>query len=320
MHFITDHKTKKSSNALPQYHNSKTRTQINNNMPEFSRLKPLPNIPDFILDFIHYSSYNMAVVSSNRYKPSHQRLSTSRILYGIIVITLVVAMWQMLFIDDSSSLNHILEANLRSERVNYKKGKVSRPVITSAIFDESDWDAKNKFIAAMKRIVPNSCGYTGGLNDLKPEELHPVAGKRHMITPPKGGKLSLVCCDTTKGPLAALVHHSWAPLGAEHFMDMVTSQYFDSGVPMMRCMKDFLCQFGINSDPAVTKKFKSNIEDDPNWLPEGPKYRENSDGVKRFAKGYLAYAGGGKNSVSGIVYLIHTESRRVSNIRTFPLL
>lgn len=289
-------------------------------MPEFSRLKPLPNIPDFILDFIHYSSYNMAVVSSNRYKPSHQRLSTSRILYGIIVITLVVAMWQMLFIDDSSSLNHILEANLRSERVNYKKGKVSRPVITSAIFDESDWDAKNKFIAAMKRIVPNSCGYTGGLNDLKPEELHPVAGKRHMITPPKGGKLSLVCCDTTKGPLAAVVHHSWAPLGAEHFMDMVTSQYFDSGVPMMRCMKDFLCQFGINSDPAVTKKFKSNIEDDPNWLPEGPKYRENSDGVKRFAKGYLAYAGGGKNSVSGIVYLIHTESRRVSNIRTFPLL
>jgi hypothetical protein len=81
-------------------------------------------------------------------------------------------------------------------------------------------------------------------------------------------------------------------------MNMVTSQYFDSGVPMMRCMKDFLCQFGINSDPTVTKTFKSNIKDDPNWLPEGPEYRENADGVKRFAKGYLAYAGGGKNSVS----------------------
>jgi hypothetical protein len=81
-------------------------------------------------------------------------------------------------------------------------------------------------------------------------------------------------------------------------MNMVTSQYFDSGVPMMRCMKDFLCQFGINSDPTVTKTFKSNIKDDPNWLPEGPKYRENADGVKRFAKGYLAYAGGGENSVS----------------------
>jgi hypothetical protein len=89
-------------------------------------------------------------------------------------------------------------------------------------------------------------------------------------------------------------------------MNMVTSQYFDSTVPMMRCIKDFLCQFGINSDPTVTKKFKGNIEDDPNWLPEGPKYRENSDGVKRFAKGYLAYAGGGKNTVSGIAYPIHT--------------
>jgi hypothetical protein len=151
----------------------------------------------------------MAVVSKNRYKPNHQRWPIRRILYGLIVITLVVAVWQMFFIgDSSSSLNHI-EANLRSERVNYKKGKVARPVITSAIFDESDWDAKNKYIAAMKKIVPNSCGYTDGLNDLKPEELHPVAGKRHMITPPKDGKLSLVCCDTTKGPLALVVHRKF---------------------------------------------------------------------------------------------------------------
>jgi hypothetical protein len=37
------------------------------------------------------------------------------------------------------------------------------------------------------------------------------------------------------------------------------------------------------------------MPDDRNWLPEGSKNREKN-GVKRFAKGYLAYAGAGKNS------------------------
>lgn len=252
---------------------------------------------------------------SNRYKPPYQRLTSTRrvlivTLSGFILVTFVVSLWQILFIDDgnmislsssgTSSLNHIIETNSRSERVNYKKGEASRPIITSAIFDESDWNEWNKNIAGTKEKVQNSCRNTGtvGLKYLKPEELHPVAGKRHMITPPKDdGRLSLVCCDTTKGPLEIVVHPNWAPLGAKLFLKMVTSGYFDSGVPMMRCLNGFLCQFGINSERDVTKNFHiGKIKDDPNWLPEGPKYRQNSDGVKRFAIGYLAYAGSGKES------------------------
>ena len=37
-------------------------------------------------------------------------------------------------------------------------------------------------------------------------------------------------------------------------------------------------------------------KDDKPWLPQGPKFRQNEDGVKRFAQGYLAYAGGGPNT------------------------
>ncbi|CAJ1959590.1 unnamed protein product [Cylindrotheca closterium] len=142
-----------------------------------------------------------------------------------------------------------------------------------------------------------SCMYRS-LSDLSEEELQPMEGPRHMVTPPIGGKLSLVCCQTTVGPLSILVHYKWAPLGAAHFMEMVTTGYFNSGVPFMRCIKNFLCQFGLNSDPTAKQKLptKGSIEDDPNWLPEGPNHRENKQGVKRFARGYLAYAGGGKNS------------------------
>jgi cyclophilin family peptidyl-prolyl cis-trans isomerase len=142
---------------------------------------------------------------------------------------------------------------------------------------------------------PNTCSYQS-LDDLSEPELHPVSGERHMIQPPVGGKISLVCCATTVGPLTIVAHHQWAPLGAKRFMEMVTTGYFQSGVPLMRCIQNSLCQFGLNSDPTKLKDFGDTIDDDPNWLPEGPDFRENEQGVKRFAAGYLAYAGAGKHS------------------------
>lgn len=243
-----------------------------------------------------------------------------KVLAGLLLVPLGFVAYQMVIIDSMNTIsmeslgiglelvrdnpNHPRRSNgsaatagahnkQDSERAS--KG-LRHPSLTSAIFDESAWEDSNHRIADMMGIKANSCGYEKGLKTLKSEEVNPKAGSRHMVDPPSGGKLSLVCCDTTKGPLAMLAHHNWAPLGTERFLEMVTTGYFDSGVPMMRCVKGFLCQFGLNNDPKVSKKFEKSIKDDPNWLPEGPKYRENKNGVKRFARGYLAYAGSGKNS------------------------
>ena len=62
----------------------------------------------------------------------------------------------------------------------------------------------------------------------------------------------------------------------------------------MRCIHGFLCQFGLAG--SASRQFSQTLEDDPNWLPEGPEHRKNKDGVHRFATGYMAYAGGGPNS------------------------
>lgn len=152
--------------------------------------------------------------------------------------------------------------------------------------------------------VPNNVGLThrlaqcpyASISDLSDAEIRPTKGKRHMVAPPEGGSLTLVCCQTTKGPWSILVHHSWAPLGAGRFVEMVQKGYFSATVPMMRCLRGFLCQFGLSGDPAMTKQFRQTIPDDTNWLPEGPMFKENDIGTKRFAKGYLAYAGGGPNT------------------------
>jgi peptidyl-prolyl cis-trans isomerase A (cyclophilin A) len=139
----------------------------------------------------------------------------------------------------------------------------------------------------------SQCPVTSFQN-LSEEELYPKAGNRHMVDPPKGGSVSLVCCHTTKGPMSFLLHEKWAPLGVARFLDMVKNDYFRSNVPLFRCTD--ACQFGIAGDPQVTKKFKSRLKDDPMWLPTGPTYRKNDRGIRRYPQGYITYAGSGNNS------------------------
>jgi peptidyl-prolyl cis-trans isomerase A (cyclophilin A) len=136
----------------------------------------------------------------------------------------------------------------------------------------------------------STCPYRSW-HDLTEGEQHPAASaKRHMVTPPAGGIVTLVCCQTTVGPWNIAIHHKWAPLGAQRFLDMVEADYFNNqNVPLMRCVHNFLCQFGLAGE--ASRQFPGSIPDDPNWVPEGPTHRENSLGVKRFSRGYMAFAG-----------------------------
>jgi cyclophilin family peptidyl-prolyl cis-trans isomerase len=120
--------------------------------------------------------------------------------------------------------------------------------------------------------------------------------RKHIVAPP-AGPVTIVCCNSTKGVLTLEIHPTWAPNGAKRFLDMVRDNFFCTQVPMFRALKGFLIQFGLAGDPAVHKRYHSygNLKDDPPWLPFGPTGRE-INGVKRYQKGYLGYAGAGKNS------------------------
>lgn len=133
-------------------------------------------------------------------------------------------------------------------------------------------------------------------------EIPPVDSGPHIVAPP-AGPVDLVCCVTTKGVWNIAVHKAWAPIGADNFLKMVTTGFFSSRVPLFRSLKGFLIQFGLAGDPAVQTSFETsvlkgkhgNLADDPPWLPLGPSGRQVNK-VARFQKGYLAYAGAGKNS------------------------
>lgn len=121
-------------------------------------------------------------------------------------------------------------------------------------------------ITTTKNEVDGAGPTIRSLADLTEAELHPRAGPtRHIVTPPADQlPIKLVTCTTTVGYLHVsvillcscccssakskllthsdaslcspstnqqiLVHPSWAPLGAERFLEMVTSKYFSSKV------------------------------------------------------------------------------------------
>ena len=118
----------------------------------------------------------------------------------------------------------------------------------------------------------------------------------HIVEPPSGS-ITLVCCNTTKGVINIEVHPTWAPKGAERFLHMVRSGFFSTHVGLFRALKNFLVQFGLAGDPSVQKQFHKmgSLKDDPSWLPLGPTGRK-INGISRYQRGYLGYAGAGPNS------------------------
>lgn len=67
---------------------------------------------------------------------------------------------------------------------------------------------------------------------------------------------------TSKGPVIITVHRDWAPLGAQRFYELVKAGYYD-GARFFRIVPNFVIQFGLAANPAVTKKWDKAIKDDP---------------------------------------------------------
>ena len=69
--------------------------------------------------------------------------------------------------------------------------------------------------------------------------------------------------DTSAGAFVVEVHRAWAPHGADRFYNLVKNGFFDD-VRFFRVISNFMVQFGINGDPAVSSPWRSaRIPDDP---------------------------------------------------------
>ena len=69
--------------------------------------------------------------------------------------------------------------------------------------------------------------------------------------------------DTTKGPVVIEVTRAWATNGADRFYNLVKNGFYDD-VRFFRVVPNFMVQFGMNGNPAVTKAWQAaKMNDDP---------------------------------------------------------
>jgi peptidyl-prolyl cis-trans isomerase A (cyclophilin A) len=68
--------------------------------------------------------------------------------------------------------------------------------------------------------------------------------------------------ETSRGPVVIEVTRADAPIGADRFYNLVKANYFEGG-RFFRVIPGFMAQFGLASDPAVSKAWDVPIEDDP---------------------------------------------------------
>jgi peptidyl-prolyl cis-trans isomerase A (cyclophilin A) len=109
--------------------------------------------------------------------------------------------------------------------------------------------------------------------------------KRFAKTAPDSFDVAMA---TTKGTLVVRVHRQWSPHGADRFHALVRNRYFDD-VAFHRTIRNFVAQFGIPGDPAVTAAWTRR------FIPDDTVRAKNE-------RGTLTFARGGPNSRSTQLY------------------
>ena len=90
-----------------------------------------------------------------------------------------------------------------------------------------------------------------------------LASCSHVPRAAEAPALYRVVFTTNQGPFTVEVHRDWAPLGADHFYELVKAGFYD-GNRFFRLVPGFVVQWGINGDPAVQGKWRDKmIQDDP---------------------------------------------------------
>jgi peptidyl-prolyl cis-trans isomerase A (cyclophilin A) len=83
--------------------------------------------------------------------------------------------------------------------------------------------------------------------------------------------------DTSGGAIVIQVHRSWAPLAADRFYNLVKNGFYDD-VRFFRVVPNFMVQFGMHGNPAITKAWSATT------LKDEPTTQTNKRGYITFAR------------------------------------
>jgi peptidyl-prolyl cis-trans isomerase A (cyclophilin A) len=109
--------------------------------------------------------------------------------------------------------------------------------------------------------------------------------------------------NTTKGLIVILVHRDWAPIAADRFYNLVKNGFYDEA-RFFRVVPNFMVQFGMNANPAVTKAWSgTTMKDEP--TKQGNK------------KGYVTFARTGAPNSRGTQLFINYKDNNFLDAQGF---
>ena len=133
----------------------------------------------------------------------------------------------------------------------------------------------------------------------RPAPLTEPTDSRFLLVAPDSFDVDMV---TTKGSMTVRVRRNWAPIGADRFYALVRNQYFDS-VAFHRTIRNFVAQFGIHGDTAVSRAWRGkSILDDPVKVV--------------YQKGTLSYASRGPNTRSVQLFFNTVDNPSLDTLTT----
>ena len=83
---------------------------------------------------------------------------------------------------------------------------------------------------------------------------------------------------TTKGTMMVRAYRAWSPHGVDRFHELVRARFFED-VAFHRTMRNFVAQFGIHGDTAVSRAWNNRT------IPDDTVRAKNERGTISFARG-----------------------------------
>jgi len=117
--------------------------------------------------------------------------------------------------------------------------------------------------ALVASVLLFSCG---------PAEKQPEAAPKRLTAPP----VYKAKLETNEGTVVVEVVRDWAPRGADRFYELVNAKFYD-GCRFFRVVRNFVAQFGISGNPAVSRQWSQMV------MPDDPPKESNRRGTLSFA-------------------------------------
>jgi len=115
----------------------------------------------------------------------------------------------------------------------------------------------------------------------------------------------LVALTTSRGPVAVLVHRSWAPHGADRFYALVRGGFYD-GARFFRVVRGFVVQFGLPADAQLGRSWSSQL------IPDDPVRHPNR-------RGTVAFASAGPNTRTTQLFVNLADNVRLDALGFAPI-